>query len=279
MQGLAPLSPACAPYDVRETNKPVFYQEVLTSGQRAGQNFSIKLAYDDQDLTSASNVINRLYSRRGYGSTHQVLARPDCVTFTAWCGGEMIGTLTLRVDSHAGLSADHTFPGTMANLRAGSRASLCELTKFAFDPSPDSRPMLAKLFHVIFVYGTLRFDCSDLVIEVNPRHSLFYEAMLGFSRLGELQTNELVQAPAQLMHMTVSQIGVQIARYAGGKTGASRSLYPHFLGEREEEALRERIAAGMLERQLPTSSRRDDANATAKIPRRSRAPQTRRAAA
>jgi hypothetical protein len=279
MQGLAPLSSACAPYEVRETTKPVFYQEALTAGQRFGQNFSISLAYDDYDLTSASNVINRLYGRRGYGSNHQVLARPDCVTFTAWCGEEMIGTLTLRVDSHAGLSADHTFPGAMANLRARSRASLCELTKFAFDPSPESRPMLAKLFHVIFVYGTMRFDCSDLVIEVNPRHSLFYEAMLGFSRLGELQTNDLVQAPAQLMHMSVSQIGVQIARYAGGKMGASRSLYPHFLGEREEEALRERIAAGMPQRWLRTSSRRDDAEATAKIHRHRSSSQTRRAAA
>lgn len=165
------------------------------------------------------------------------------MTFTASCGDEMIGTLTLRVDSPSGLCADQTFSSEMANLRARPRASLCELTKFAFDPSADSRPLLAKLFHVIFLYGTQRFACSDLVIEVNPRHVVFYEAMLGFSRVGDLRTNDMVHAPSQLMHLAVSQIGKEITRQAGGMAGSLRSLYPYFFGKDDEQALRQRIAA------------------------------------
>jgi len=250
MQGVAPFPPACVPREVEEESKPVFYREILTSGKRSGQCFSIRLAYDDHDRTSASEIINRMYGKRGYGSAHQVLARSECLTFTACCGEEMIGTLTLRVDSPARLCADETFPGEMAALRTSSRASLCELTKFAFDPSPDSRPLLAKLFHVIFIYGTQRFACSDLVIEVNPRHVMFYEAMLGFARVGALRTNELVHAPSQLMHLTVSQIGKNIMRYAGGGPCAGRSLYPYFFGEFEERDLRQRISVSAAEGQF-----------------------------
>ncbi len=180
------------------------------------------------------------------------MARSECVTFTASCNDEMIGTLTLRVDSASGLGADRTFPGEIAELRARRNASLCELTKFAFDPSPDSRPLLAKLFHVIFLYGTQRFACSDLLIEVNPRHVVFYEAMLGFARVGGLRTNELVEAPSQLMHLAVSQIGRNIARQAGAATGASRSLYPYFFNSSEEQALRKRIAVSAGSPQLPS---------------------------
>jgi hypothetical protein len=231
--------------------KPQFHREVLRSGKRAGQSFAIRLAYDDQDRTSASAIINRLYGRRGYGSDHQVSGRSECMTFTACCDDEMIGTLTLRVDSPTGLVADETFPRELAQLRAQPGANLCELTKFAFDPSPDSRPLLAKLFHVIFAFGTHHFACSDLVIEVNPRHVLFYECMLGFSRIGELGTNDVVHAPAQLMHLSVSRIGENISRYADAQASGARSLYPYFFGKAEEEELRQRIAAGGLERELP----------------------------
>ena len=234
------------PFVRLERNEPEqrqFYREVLKSGKRAGQVFSIRLAYDDHDWISASAIINRLYGKRGYGSDHQLTSRSECMTFTACCDDEMIGTLTLRVDSAARLVADATFPDELAALRSGPGASLCELTKFAFDPSAESRPLLAKLFHVIFVYGTQRFDCSDLVIEVNPRHVLFYESMLGFRRIGELRANDVVQAPAQLMHLSVSQIGENIRRYADGSASGARSLYPYFFGKDQELDLRRRITA------------------------------------
>ena len=263
-----------------ELTKPVFYREVLTSDQRRGQTFTIRLAYDDDDRSCASEIINRLYGSRGYGSSHQLTARSECMTFTACCDDEMIGTLTLRVDSAHGLVADETFPAEMASLRAQPGASLCELTKFAFDPAPDSRPLLAKLFHVIFVYGTQRFACSDLVIEVNPRHVRFYETMLGFARLGSLRTNEAVTAPAQLMQLAVSQIGENIARYAGGGLCASRSLYPYFFCKTEEQAMRQRIISSVIDRHLLTLRQNGDGDAARKILRGSpRWAQRKRAAA
>lgn len=278
LEGVSPRS-ACLPFELAELPKPVFYREHLTSGRRNGQEFSIRLAHDDIDRTCASEIINRVYGRRGYGSSHQLLARSECLTFTACCDDEMIGTLTLRVDSPNQLIADETFPDEMARLRNEPRASLCELTKFAFDPAPDSRPQLAKLFHVIFVYGTQRFACSDLVIEVNPRHVRFYETMLGFARIGALRTNESVIAPSQLMHLAVSHIGEKIALNAGAGPSASRSLYPYFFGKSEEQALRQRINANGTDRQMLTLRHMGDQDAAWAGQRRLRTAQRKRAAA
>jgi len=245
MQGLAHFLPTPTSFELDQAAKLVFYREDLTSGARSGRSFTIGLAYDDHDYRSASEIINRLYGQRGYGSEHQVLTKPECMTFTACCEEEMIGTLTLRVDSLHRLGADETFPTEMANLRAPPHVSLCELTKFAFEPSRESRPLLAKLFHVIFVYGRQRFACSDLVIEVNPRHVSFYETMLGFACVGTPRTNASVHAPSHLMRLAVSEIGRNIAFREIADNRSSRSLYSHFLNESEVRNVRLRIAASI----------------------------------
>ena len=98
---------------------------------------------------------------------------------------------------------------------------------------------LASLFHTIFIFGTEQYNCTDLFIEVNPRHIRFYEAMLGFENVGELRTNEGVDAPSQLMRLKVVNIADSIKHYGGRNDRAAlRSLYPCFLSENEEQTLR-----------------------------------------
>jgi hypothetical protein len=146
------------------------------------------------------------------------------------------------VDSADGLAIDRTFSEELQRFRSEADSQLCELTKLAFDPSPNSRPLLAALFHVIYIYGMQHYDCTDLFIEVNPRHVRFYEVMLGFSRLGPQKENGTVKAPSQLMHIKVSDIGRCIELYAGSEPGRDRSLYPYFLPKAEERSLWSHIA-------------------------------------
>ena len=157
-------------------------------------------------------VINRQYGARGYGASHVLPSARSLVTFTASSKKEVFGTITLVADSEEGLAAEKTFPKEIASFRNKGGKSLCELTKFAFDPSPDSRPFLASLFHIVYLYGTERFSSSDLLIEVNPRHVRFYEVMLGFEKVGGIAVNKKVGAPSQLLHISVDEIGRRIER-------------------------------------------------------------------
>jgi len=217
-------------------HEPVLYRRPDPEGE-----LTITIARTEQDRKAVEEIINRLYGWRGYGDDHHLTERASSTTFVASRNGKVFGTLTLTVDSPEGLSIDHTFADELGAIRAGTKASLCELTKFAFDPSPQSRPLLAALFHVIFAYGTQRYDCTDLLIEVNPRHVRFYEVMLDFARLGPLRTNEAVNAPSQLMHLQVAHIERQIGLLAGRADVAGHSLYPHFFATHEERMVRQRI--------------------------------------
>jgi len=165
-------------------------------------------------------------------------------TFTAEADGEVVGTITLATDSRNGLAADRTFQEELDRYRAQPGTKLCELTKFAFNPSVQSQEMMAALFHIVFVYGHRSYGCTDLFIEVNPRHARFYEAMLGFERIGDPRENESVRAPAQLMWLKVARIREQIDALAGKAGSASqRSLYRLFFSPAEEGRIYERLVA------------------------------------
>jgi hypothetical protein len=187
-------------------------------------------------------LLNRMYAWRGYGAAHKLPSTPNCVTFTATSQDDVIGTLTLTVDSPAGLAVDDTFKEEIERFRSAPGAKLCELTKFAFDTSSPARPRLASLFHLIFIYGSMHYDCTDLFIEVNPRHRRFYEVMLDFAPVGEPKMNSKVNAPSQLMWLNVGNIRRLIDKHAGRDPSKSRSLYTHFFSPKEEQGIYGRLA-------------------------------------
>lgn len=212
------------------------------------KTIAVRLADSDGHRSLASILVNRMYAWRGYGADHQLAYKNNRVTFTACVDELVIGTLSLGVDGPDGLAADETFKNELDQFREIPGAKLCELTKFACDPSTKSQPALAALFHVIFIYGTQRYDCTDLFIEVHPRHVRFYEAMLGFQRVGAPRLNPAVtwwpaDVPVQLLWLKVSEIRRLIDAHAGDKTTDTRSLYPYFFSHREEQGIWARIAA------------------------------------
>lgn len=215
---------------------------VAEEGNSRSTPFSIELALTGKQRASARHLINEKYGWRGYGSDHNLRDSDECATFTAMVDGTMVGTLSLTVDSPDGLSVDETFPEAIRAMRDQPGTKLCELTKFAFASNATPMHVLASLFHTIFIFGTTRHVCTDLLIEVNPRHIRFYEIMLGFSRVGELQTNDSVDAPSQLMRLKVADIGRYIKQSAGLETRSSRSLYPYFLTAAQECIIQERMA-------------------------------------
>lgn len=213
------------------------------SGEVVSDSLTVRLANTDGQRSAANMLLSRMYSWRGYGRNHSVQGSPNCVTFTAASKGEVVGTLTLRVDSAAGLASDAIFREELAPFRAAPGAKLCELTKFAFDRSASSQRHLAALFHLVFIYGSRQFACTDLFIEVNPRHCRYYEVLLGFVRVGDLKTNLSVDAPSQLMWLNVGAIRRLIDQHTADRSSstAQRSLYQHFFSRDEEDGLYGRL--------------------------------------
>jgi len=208
------------------------------------KNFRIRLADTENGRNKASMLINKMYAWRGYGNGHQVKANPSRITLTASDKDRVIGTVTLGIDSDEGLLADEIFkPEIDARRQAGRK--VCELTKLAFDPDIRSKFALASLFHIVFIYGRRMHGCSDVFIEVNPRHRRFYETMLGFKRVCEMRMNTRVNAPAVLLWVDIDYVEAQIQQFGGTSDNpdTTRSLYPYFFSPREESGIHGRLVS------------------------------------
>lgn len=205
-------------------------------------SYGIRLLDTVEGRNSASMLINRMYAWRGYTGTHQSADEPNRVTLTATDKGDVVGTLSLSIDSPIGLASDVIFKDELDKMRLGG-ARLSEFTKLAFDPGVQSKAALANLFHLAVIYARDLYDCTDIVIEINPRHRGFYQRMLGFEQISEMRTNLRVNAPAYLMRIRLSYATEQIQKYGGtfSENKGIRSFYPFFFSPREENGIIARL--------------------------------------
>ncbi|MGZ5202234.1 MAG: N-acyl amino acid synthase FeeM domain-containing protein [Telluria sp.] len=235
----ASLSDAHA-FSDRDNMTPSQLEDVIVNHD----SYGIRLTDTADGRNSASMLINKMYAWRGYAGTHQFTDDPNRITLTATDKGDVVGTLTIGIDSPIGLMADQIFKEELdAHRNRGAR--LCEFTKLAFDPSVRSKTSLANLFHLAVIYARDIHQCTDIVIEVNPRHRRFYERMLGFEQEGDLKINPRVDAPAYLLRVNLGFVTEQIRKYGGtfstdGST-TERSFYPYFFSPREERGIINRL--------------------------------------
>lgn len=205
------------------------------------KDFRIRLADTESGRNSASMLINKMYSWRGYAGAHQVTHSPNRITLTAFMKDVLIGTVTLSIDSPSGLLADDIFKDEVDKYRGEGR-KLCELTKLAFDADVKSPFAFASLFHICFIYAVRLHQCTDAFIEINPRHRRYYERMLGFQQQGQLRTNTRVDAPAYLLWLGLDYMEDQIVKHGGTSDHPeAKSLYPYFFSVPEEEGITQRL--------------------------------------
>jgi len=218
-------------------------------------DFFIRLATTHGHRRQGSMLVRRMYSWRGYepGTRSDGPMRGNEISLQA-CGPQgVFGTLSLRLDSADRLLADELYRPEIDAYRERGRA-VCEMTGFAVDGDYGSREVLACLFHLLYLYAHRRHGCSDLFIEVNPRHVGFYEQRLRFRVAGPRRTCVRVSAPAILLHLDLGYVEALLARAAQDRSVTARSLYAHFFSRREEEGIVGRILGDAFEARVPATT-------------------------
>jgi len=204
----------------------------------------IRLANSGGHRSKASYLIKTRYAWRGYKVSSLANNPANRMTVAAFDSDRPIATITVGVDSPAGLAVESLYPAEVKALRT-SGCSLCEFTKLAVDNMVRSKAVLAAIFHLAYIYAHRMRLCTDLLIEVNPRHVKFYETMLGFTTCGEEKMDPRVNAPALLLRLDLSYAKAQIARLGGHAelAGEIRLLYPYFFSTQEEKGIEGRLRA------------------------------------
>lgn len=235
-----------SPYSLRDMCIPQPEDALLRNGSVEHQKFKIRLAHSDERVASASMLVQRLYASRGYENT-AVQKAPNRVTLMAFQGDAVIGTLTVGFDRPGGLMVDELYKDQIDQLRQRG-ARICELTKLAIDQSVKSKHALAALFHIAYIYGRNIHQGTDFVIEVNPRHALFYKKMLGFEDWGDERMCPRVNALAVLLRLDLAHAEAEISRLGGlahnNEPVRERSLYPYFFSKKDETGITGRLLRG-----------------------------------
>ena len=213
----------------------------LTSAPHANL-FKVRLANTRARHESASYLIRRRYAWRGYSVGEHATQEPTRIAIAAHDPDGIVGTVTVGLDSPDGLFIDGLYADVCNRLRAEGR-QLAEFTKLAVDNNIHSKPLLAALFHIAYICARRIHGCTDLLIEVNPRHAAFYRRMLGFEIYGETRSDPRVGAPAQLLRICLDWGQREIARLGGQieLAATTRSLYPYFFASHEEAKIEERL--------------------------------------
>jgi hypothetical protein len=177
-----------------------------------------------------------MYAGRGYNCKPlSGEGSPHLLTLMANDHDTVVGTLTIGFDSEHLLLADQLFPNEVSAIRLAGR-QVCEFTKLAVDGTVQSQRVLAAMFHVAFIHAHRMRGCDNLLIEVNPRHTRYYETKLGFKAVGPQRLNHRVNAPAVLMSLDLWHAQEQINKFGGKPELAAneRSLYPYAFSVAEE---------------------------------------------
>lgn len=209
--------------------------------QRNG--YSIHLVNSFKQRIKASTLIKRMYASRGYQteSTSVFTATPYQYTFEACTGQQLLGTLTLTIDSDDGLLADQLYKSEIDSFRKRGK-NICEISKLAFNPNSGSKEIFASLFHIAYLYAHFVHGVEHGFIEINPRHAPFYKRMLGFHQIGEQHICPRVNAPAVLLHLDRDYMNDQISSSVNqGHKCKVKSIYPYFLTPSEEREVISRI--------------------------------------
>lgn len=216
----------------------------LDEGERLSDaRFKIRLANTLGRRSTASYLIERRYAWRGY-QTSPIAPNANLITLAAFDKDHPIATISVGLDSPAGLGVEELYPDEVKRLR-GENVRLCEFTKLAVDNMIRSKAVLAAIFHIAYIHGRRLFEATDVLIEVNPRHVRFYQSMLGFDIVGDERLDPRVSAPALLLRLPLGYAEQQIAIWGGHRERAAetRLLYPLFFSPDEEKGIEGRLRA------------------------------------
>jgi hypothetical protein len=124
------------------------------------------------------------------------------------------------------------------NILRRKNEKIAEISRLVIDPEyRNSKEILVLLFNYLYIYSYFVKKYTCLAIEVNPRHTGYYAALLNFKPIGDEKPCPTVQsAPAILMYLPLSFASSEVQRISKSINAEknTRSLYNYFLNPKQQ---------------------------------------------
>ena len=227
----------------------------------APAEFTIKIANTLEEREAVFRLGYQVYLEKGYikeNANEWMVQNYDSNSETAILivqdkQKNIVGSVTLVFDGSSRLPAEKIYNEELKILR-NQNEKIAEISRLVIDPQyRNSKEILVLLFNYLYIYSYYVKKYTCLAIEVNPRHTAYYEALLHFRPIGAERPCPTVQsAPAVLMYVPLKHGQSEVLRLSKDNLieKKSRSLYPFFVKPEQES-----LVAYYLENQAkPISS-------------------------
>ena len=215
-------------------------------------DFKIRVASNQADRKKAYALAYRVYRRMGYVNedpTELCVSPYDAYagTFTLLAEdpqGRECGTITMVFDSRLGLPCNEIYREEVDGLRA-TGCSLVEFTRLAIDENTqNARALLFHLFHLSYAFARCGGGCTDMLIEVNPRHVQYYKKLLRFEQVGpERPCPRVKGAPAVLLRMDFAKMESELEGFSHGRDRSGKRLHVYMFSADEEREVTRFLAS------------------------------------
>ena len=231
-----------------EQNKPLLEKKIPPE-------FTVKIANTLQEREAVFRLGYQIYLEKGYIKSNpqeRMIQNYDSEPSTTILMVEdqeknLVGSVTLVFDGHCKLPAEKIYRGELKTLR-NQNEKIVEISRLVINPNfRNSKEVLVLLFNYLYIYSYYVKNYTCLAIEVNPRHTAYYESLLNFRAIGNEKPCPSVQsAPAILMYVPLKHGQNEVLRLSKNEESEkkTRSLYPYFAGPKQE-----RLIAYYLEHQ------------------------------
>lgn len=146
--------------------------------------------------------------------------------------GEIVGTLTLVGDSTFGLPMEEVCSASVNSIRRGGGVP-AEVISLAVNPEYRSHNVMMYLYKLMFEYARLN-GVTDITCSVTKRHIRFYQTMLLFEPMGDLQAYGPANGLEVQCHRLNIEQGRQVAEEVYHSQHFDADLYTFFFTENKE---------------------------------------------
>ncbi len=145
----------------------------------------------------------------------------------AYEGERLVGTMTVTLDSPAGLPLEHDYQDEVAELRAPER-HLVEYGSLSVVKRCFHTGVSTLLSMAAHYWSANVLEATDCVIGVHPKAEPFYRALFTFSPIGPSIRHHELTAPVLGMHMRLAEASSHVRRRF--RTPCSSGMLPveHF---------------------------------------------------
>lgn len=139
----------------------------------------------------------------------------------------MVATMTVTLDSAAGLPLDKDYPEALAALRRPGRR-LVEYGSLAVVQRCKRSGVSTLLSMAAHALATNHLGATHVVMGVHPKAAPIYRAVYDFAPLGPPRAHATLEAPVQGMVQDLATVEAFFQRHFPGKTALGRPLCRHY---------------------------------------------------